>query len=183
MQYPPHLSSDQHLVRLTYIGVLSTAEPVGEFSTWLLTGTAAILGLIIANISSISPAIWGIGLSWGLALLTISIVAGVIAKQLGIAIRNAVALTEALYTELQTQEGAATLQTAGTDSETLAIELAKPFIWPFKSMMENATLMGAKDPLSGEKRLIKYFCIQLYASYLQGGLAALGLLFLAFGIK
>ena len=159
------------------------AEPVEEFSTWLLTGTAAILALIVANISSITQVISEFGLRWGLALLTISMVAGVIAKQFGIAIRKGVALVEAIYAEIQTQAGAAAFQKAQMDSDTLAKELAAPFLWPFKRMMEKGTRMGAKDPLWGEKRQIKLFCIQLYASYIQGGLAAIGLLFLAFGIK
>lgn len=183
MQYPPHLSPDQHVIRLTYVGILSMAEPVEEFSTWLLTGTAAILALIVTNISSITPTISGFGLNWGLTLLTISMVAGVIAKQLGIAIRKGVALVEAMYAELQTPQGATILQNAQMNSETLAKAVSAPFLWPFNRMMEKGALIGATDPISGEKRFIKLFSVQLYASYLQGGLAAVGLLFFALGIK
>lgn len=124
-------------------------EPVEEFSTWLLTGTAAILALVVANISSITQVISEFGLRWGLALLTISMVAGVIVKQFGIMIRKGVALVEAIYAEFQTPAGAEAFQKTQMNSDTLAKELAAPFFWPFKRMMEKSAHMGAKDPLWG----------------------------------
>ena len=49
--------------------------------------------------------------------------------------------------------------------------------------MLKAFRKGVKDKLSAEKRFIKMFCIQLYASYTQAALGAIGTIWLVCGIK
>ncbi|CAI8925020.1 protein of unknown function [Methylocaldum szegediense] len=48
----------------------------GEFSTWLLTGTAAILGAVVANIDPIAKVMDASNFRWEPALLVGSTCAG-----------------------------------------------------------------------------------------------------------
>ena len=184
MQYPNHLSAKQHLQRLAYVGALSVAEPAEHFATWLLTGTAAILGLIIVNVDAVSNVLSEGSLRWGLSLMTLSMLCGVITKQLGIAIKRGVALLDELYAELNTPRGGAIQELLRTPiDDVFTKEMVSPFLPPFKSFMLKSMQHGATDALASEKRFIKMFCLQMYASYAQGSLGAAGIIWLVCGIK
>lgn len=183
MQFPTHLKPEQRLLRVIYVSTLTTTGAIEDFSVWCITGIAAILGLLVANINSVSNIISKSGLKWGIALLTVSMLAGALAKQLGFAIRCGVALLEALYTEIASPEGTAALEGVTDSPEEFQRHMTEPFLWPIKGIMIRAAKRGAKDPVLGEKRFVRMLCIQIYASYVQIVCAASGLLFLGFGIK
>ncbi len=54
MKLLSNLSPTQNLLRLIYGSTLSMARPIGEFSTWVLTGVAVIIGSILVNIEPVS---------------------------------------------------------------------------------------------------------------------------------
>lgn len=183
MEYPKHLSAEQHFQRITYIGVLSISQPAEQFASWLITGTAAILGLIVVNIDSVSNVISNESLRWGLTLMTLSILCGVITKQLGIAIQRGLTMLESLHAEMNSPIGEAIRARLSTPADVFGKELASPLLPPFRGSMLRALQEGMKDNLAAEKRLVKMFCLQLYASYAQAALGAIGTIWLVCGIK
>jgi hypothetical protein len=183
MQYPKHLSAEQHFQRITYLGTLSIAQPAEQFATWLITGTAAILGLIVVNIDSVSNVISNSSLRWGLTLMTLSILCGVVTRQIGIAIQRGLAMLESLHEVMNSPTGEAIRASLTTPSDVLGKELASPFLPPFRGSILRGVERGMTDNLAAEKRFIKMFCIQLYASYAQAALGAIGLIWLVCGIR
>lgn len=183
MQYPKHLKPEHQLLRVIYAGVLTVAEPIEAFSVWCITGAAAILALLVVNIDSVSKIISTSGLRWGIVLLTVSMLAGAVAKQLGIVLKRGIALTDAMYAEIATPGGAAAMDNMTLSTEDFQDQMVAPFLWPFKKIMLHAARRGAADPIAGEKRFVRMLCVQMYASYIQMACAAAGLLFLAIGIR
>lgn len=183
MQYPEHLKPEDRFLRIIFVGSLSAAGPLEEFATWCITGVAAILALLIANLGTVSKVISESGLRWGIVFLALSMLAGAAAKQFGVGIRNGVALLEALYAEFAKEDARATLAGMTAAQEEIQKKMAAPFLWPLKGIMLRAARRGASDYLSGERRFIRMPCVQMYASFIQSMSAAAGLLFLAFGIR
>jgi hypothetical protein len=183
MQYPDHLKPEDRFLRIVFFGSLAAAEPMEEFATWCITGVAAIVALVLANLATVSKIISETGLRWGIVFLALSMLAGVVAKQFGIAIRKGIALLEALYAELSKPEAREAMANMTWTTEELQKKMAEPFLWPVKGMMIRAARRGATDSLSGEKRFIQLLCIQVFASAFQSASATVGILVLAFGIK
>ena len=97
MKLRNHLTPEQNIIRSVYLRVLSVSSPVGEVATWILTGTVAILGAIVVKVETISKVLSAPSLKWGLALLVVSLLAGVITKHLSIALSAALSLSEEVY--------------------------------------------------------------------------------------
>lgn len=182
MKYPKHLSPKQRLLRLLYVNVLSIAKPMEEFATWLLAGVAAILGAVIVNVATVSSALSSTSLRWGLAFLVVSLLTGVVSKQIGAALRAGVVLMEEMYEELESQNGSAALKGLAESPEEFKQELSSAFLPPLRGMMKRSFERGGYDALAGEKRFTKLFCIQLYSLWAQNISGAAGLLTLAFGV-
>ena len=183
MKHRKHLSPEQNLLRLVYGRTVSLGKPMGDFATWLLTGIAAMLGAVIVNVEAVSKVLSASSLQWGLALLVLSLLAGVITKQLGLAVCAGLALIEEMYEELESPDGVAALRSMSASPDAFQQELSSAFLPPLGIMMKRSFDRGGRDALSGEKRLATLFCIQLYVLWLQGILGAIGLLVLGFGIK
>ena len=183
MKYPKHLSPKQRLLRLLYVNVLSIAKPMEEFATWLLAGVAAILGAVIVNVAAVSSALSSTSLRWGLAFLVVSLLTGVVSKQIGAALCAGMALAEEMYGELESPNGSAALEGLAELSGEFKQELSSAFLPPLRGIMKRSFERGSHDALAGEKRFTKLFCIQLYSLWAQNISSAVGLLILAFGIK
>jgi hypothetical protein len=181
MKYLNHLSTEQNLLRLVYCRTLALAKSLGEFATWLLTGEAAILGAVIINIEAISKVLSAPYIKWGIAMLVISLLFGVIARLQGLAICAALALTEEMYEELESPKMIEALLKTSISQDEFKTQLSSAFLPPLRGMMKRSFEHGSKDPLSGEKRLTRIFSIQLYLFWAQGLLGAAGML--GFGIK
>ena len=183
MQYPQHLKPFDRFLRVLYLGNLSMAEPIEEFATWCITGVAAIVALMLANLEAISKIVGDSSLRWGIVLLTTSILFGVVAKQLGIGIRKGIGLLESLYAELSTPEGQAAIAESDVKPEDVPAKIAEPYLWPLKRVMLSSAKKGSSDAIAGEKRFVRLLCVQMYASFLQGLCGISGILTLALGIK
>ncbi len=68
------------LVSAAYVGMLSRAPQVDAFTTWLLAGTGATAGLLVANVGTISGALSVAGFQLCLSLLAISSLLGLFTK-------------------------------------------------------------------------------------------------------
>lgn len=183
MEHPSHLSSEQKFQRLIYVGVLSISVPAAEFATWMLTGTAAVLSLFIVNIDSLSKVVSSGNIRWGLVMMTLSILCGGLAKLFGMAIQYGVRLMEEMSAELKSLTSQNSQQQQNLSIDAFINEVASPFLPPYRHIMRNAMMRGKSDFLAGEKRLIKLWCTQMYASYAQVILGALGLIVLICGYK
>lgn len=122
-------------------------------------------------------------LHYGLSLLVISLIAGVVAKQLGFAICAGLEITEEMYEALETPEGENAIQHIRMAPGAFKQQFSSAFLPPIRGMMRRSLDRGTQDALSGERRLAKVFCVQLYSFWLQGALGAVGLLVLGLGIK
>lgn len=183
MKHRKHLSPELNIVRLALGKTLSLAMQLGEFSTWLLTGVAAILGAVIVNVDKVSTILSATSLHYGLGLLIISLLAGVVVKQLGFAICAGLDIAEEMYDALETPEGEKAIQHIRMDTEAFKQQFSSAFLPPIRGMMRRSFDRGTQDALSAERRLAKVFCVQLYSFWLQGALGTAGLLVLGLGIK
>ena len=183
MRFPKTLSPNQALLRAICGHVILASGPMESFATWLLTGVAVILGAVLVNVEAVSSVVTAVGMRWGLALLVVSLLFGALAKQLAMAIRTGYELTERMYTELESEEGAVALEGLAGSMNEFKHELLSAFLFPLRGMMRRAFDRGAQDAIAGEKRLTRLFCVQLYAVWAQNIAAATGLLVLAFAIR
>jgi hypothetical protein len=183
MKYPKHLSAKQNVLRLMYMNVLLITKPIAEFSTWLLAGVGAIIGAVLVNVEAVSSVLSATSLRWGITFLVASLLTGVVAKQIGASLSASRGSMEDLYNELETPDGSTALEGAFESPEELKEEFSAAFLAPLRGMMRRGFERGGQDPLAGEKRFVKLFCIQLYALWAQNISGAIGLLILAFGIN
>lgn len=177
-----YLSADQNLQRLAFTNTLTMANPMGEYATWLLTGTATIIGAILVNIENISKMLSIPALHWGLTLLVGSMLIGVIVKQCGIGIASGVSTMDAMYSEMENPAGQEMLKNLTLNPEDLKEAMSSAFLWPISIIVKNACAKNTTDLLASEKRLIKVLCMQIYLIWTQGLFGTVGLLILAFGI-
>lgn len=89
MEQPDHLGkwnriqneeTTHSLVESMYLALLLRVPEIDAFVTWLLAGTAATAGLLVANIHAITETLGRGGVQWALYSLTSSLVFGVAAK-------------------------------------------------------------------------------------------------------
>ena len=182
MLFPPHLSPEDRYKHLLYIGSVAAAEPLETFATWTVAGLAAIVALLLSHLDTLRHAMYACALRWGIISLVVAMVFGALTKQFGIVIRTGIAVINSLYAALHSPDGVAMLSAMKADSEKLPAELVKPFLWPFRCFLERNARKGMVDPLHGEKRFIKFLCIQIYFSYGMYLFAAIGLIILCCGI-
>jgi hypothetical protein len=182
MKYPKHLSAKQNLLRLMYMNVLLITKPMAEFSNWLLVGVGAIIGAVLVNVEAVSSVVSATSLRWGISFLVISLLTGVVVKQIGASLSASRDSMEELYNELETPEGSAALDGAFESPEEFKEEFSAAFLPLLRGMIRRGFERGGKDPLSGEKRFVKLLCVQIYALWVQNISGAIGLLILAFGI-
>ena len=182
MLFPPHLSSDDKYKRLVYIGVLAAAQPIETFAAWAVTGLAGIVALIISRLDMLRIAVSLCSIQWGIALLVIAMLLGALVKYIGILIRNGTAVTNSLYQHLYSPEGQSALAGITIPPEQLSVEVARPFFWPFRQLLERIGRKSLSDPLNAEKRFIKMLCVQSYLFYSMCFFAAVALIVLSVGI-
>ena len=183
MQYPAHLKPEERFIRVVFLGILAAAGTMAEFAKWCVSGTAAILALLIANLGSVSIIISSLSLKWGMILLSISMLTGVFVTQLGTGIRMGVEMIESLYAELAKPEAQAAMAGSRLPPEEMRKKLLEPFLWPLSILIARTAKKAQTDSIAGEKRYVRMFCILIYGSLVQTISAIAGLVVLACGIK
>lgn len=176
-------SPEGQFLTVTWRTMLSMAGPVSEQYRWMLTGLAAILGLMVANLDSIQKVVCDSHLKWSLSLLVVSVLLASIAYLMSTALkaRNDVMLQ--LEKILGSADAQAVLSQMTTDQSEVHRELCKPFFGPMKWLMVRAAEKGANDPFAVEKSGIALIVWQAYAMWLSILLASVGLIVLVIGLN
>ena len=163
--------------------ILGMAGPVSEQYRWMLTGIAAILGLMIANLDSIQKVVCEAHLKVSIALLVISAVLASIAFLLSAALKARNDVIYQLEQILGTEQAQSVLAQIKTDQSELREELTKPFFGPMRLIMRRSAEKGANDPFAIEKGGITLLVWQAYAMWLSLALAAVSLIVLVVGLR
>lgn len=183
MKFRNHLSPEQNLQRFIHLQMAKAGEPAGEFSTWLLTGTAAIVGAVIVNIDPISKVMGASNLRWGLALLVGSMLCGAVVRQLCLMLRTNVQLSEELYEALTSEESMAVFQQTSMPVEQLNKEISGAYLPPMRWLISRSFNKGALDPIANEKSLAKLVSIAAFVYWGQALAAFVGLMTLGLGTR
>ena len=84
---------------------------------------------------------------------------------------------------LKSEQGRKLLAEITLPSRQMVKEVAAPFVWPMSWFMQRFGELGIQDYLSGDKRMIKMFCWQIYSNLLHCLLAVAAVIVLALSIN
>jgi hypothetical protein len=154
-------------------GVGSALE---QSTTWTITGVAAIVGLFVANLNSVSDIVSLGGIRWSLILFAFSILAGAVSKQLGMAVQSGISTMTQVESLLASEAGQQLMNDMQIEPQQLMSEIGEPFVWPLNELMRRAGVRGLHDYLSSDKRMVRMFCFQLYLNAIHA-LAAIAAIF------
>ncbi|WP_331346287.1 hypothetical protein [Cellvibrio sp. UBA7661] len=143
---------------------ISISESMEKFTTWTITGCAALVGLTISNLGSINSVISLSSLKYSIFFFVASLVFGVISKMCGMALLSAINLVNDIESQLSSPAGKGLMDSMQITSKQLAEELAEPFWWSLSTLMQKSGNAGIKDYLTADKRLVNLFCVQLYTN-------------------
>ncbi len=168
--------------KIVWRSTLELGTSLEQFTTWTLTGIAAIIALFISNLDSVNKIISLSGIRWALILFATSLLSGVISKQIGMAVKNGVSSLDKMEALLNSEEGQNLMGNMKIDPKQLVKEIAIPFLWPLSKAIHKGGQKGLTDNLAADKRFVKLFCFQLFFNWIHAVLAALGLIVLALSI-
>ena len=183
MDHPEYLTPLQKFLRYLYLHTLSAAGVSAKQAKWVVTGTAAILGVIVANLAAIHEVVSSWALKFGILFLTLSMLLGVLVVLMAIAIKHAVLVTEALYKKFAEPEGKASVEGVTAEPAEVIEAMVEPYYGPLKAYLRSSAYRGTKDFLASEKKNITMMCTVAYLSIIQGVLGAIGLIIIVIGIK
>lgn len=163
--------------------ILDMAGPISEQYKWLLTGVAAILGVIVANLESIQRVVCDANLKISLCLLIASVLLAAVAYLLSIMLKARNDVASKLEQILGTEQAQALLAQMTIEQSQLREELCKPFFGPMRLLMRRAAERGANDQFAAEKGGITLVVWQAYAMWVSLPLAAAALIVLVVGLK
>ena len=176
-------SPEGQFITVCWRTILDMAGPVSEQYRWMLTGIAAILGIMVANLDSIQKVVHDAHLKGSLCMLVASVVLASIAYLLSIALKARNDITYQLEKILGSEQAQAVLAQMTTDQSELRQQLCKPFFGPMKLIMSRSAEKGANDPFAMEKGGITMIVWQTYAMWASVALAGVGLIVLVIGLR
>jgi hypothetical protein len=162
--------------RIIWRSTLVVSSKIEEFSTWTITGIAGIVGLLVSNIDSVEKIASLKSIKISILCFTLSLLAGVICKQLGIGITNGLKTINDLEGVLLSEDGKTLIRNLNISLKQLMEEISSPFFWPLSSIMRKSGEKGITDYLAADKNLITLFCYQFYFNLAHFLLAAIGLI-------
>lgn len=183
MEHPPYLDPEQKFLRTVFVYSTGAADYAARLTLWIVTGQAALLGLVISHIESISKIISSSALKWGTVLMTISILFGIIAKHIAVVVHLMTLQLDQMYKDFNSEEGQIMLSSLKTPIPDLAKKISQAFLWPLRCFFERRFIAGSKQPLAGEIKAVRWMCFFIYFSTAQWILGVIALLCFAFGIQ
>ena len=151
---------------------IAVGESMERFTTWTITGCAALVALTISNLESINKIVSLPSLKYSVILFVMSLLFGIISKMLGMALQSGVRLLNDMEAQLNSEAGKSVMDSMDLEPKQLVIDLAEPYWWPLSTLMRRSGEAGIKDYLASDKRFVKMFCLQLYTNLAHILLAA-----------
>jgi hypothetical protein len=180
----PNLFTPEHTFkRMVWRSILGFSGTLAQLTNWTITGVAAIAGLVISNLDSVSATVTQFGLKWGLLLFALALISGVLSKQYGMAVAVGLETISKMEAMMFSPEGRQLLSGMSTPPKKMMDELAEPFWWPISIYMKAAGVSGTKDYLAADKRMINLFCVQLFFAAMHSIFATAALVVIAVSIK
>ena len=177
------LRPEQIFKRVIWRSTLGVGVAMEQFTTWTITGIAAIVALFVANLDAVSAIASLEGIRWSLILFSVSILAGALSKQFGMAVQSGIKTMSEMQALLSSDAGQELMDGMETEPRQLIDEIAAAFVWPLNRMYRNAGQRGLREYLAGDKTMVRFFCYQLYLNLFHGIIALLALVILACSIK
>ena len=143
----PHLDAEQNYLRAIYLSVSKTAVLASDLAVWVLTGTTVFLGIIIANLDSISKLVGAPALKWALVSFGFSVVIGAIVRSIGICVSQGIRFTDTLYEHLLSDTGAKILSDIELKFDKVLPKINEPFFGPMRWWMDYSLKKSTKDPV------------------------------------
>jgi hypothetical protein len=161
---------------------LEAGEAIERFTTWTITGIAVVTGLLIGNLDSVAKIVSLCCIRTAIIMLTISLLAGAISKQIGVVVATGLNNFRKIQGKLDSEFFKDLMDRMTIAPSDLGKELAEPFCWPISSWMRKACERALVDPLDPEKRLVKLLCMQAFFNLVHQFLAFIALCVIAIGI-
>jgi hypothetical protein len=183
----PHMitkeSPEGQVLLVLWRTIISMSGAVAEQYRWILTGLAAVLGVIIANLSSIQAVVDDAHLKSAICILVASVFLAAIAYLLSatVKVRGEVAIQ--LEQILSSPQGRSVVSQIQMESVQFQKEMCRPFFGPLRWLMSRAAREGGLDPFHQEKGSITIIVWQAYAMWVSMILAAVSLALLAAGLR
>lgn len=175
-------NTENKLVSVIYENIIESTSLIESYSTWLTAGTAATVGLLITNVSTILPFLTATGFKTTGLLLVASILCGVCSKffaiQCFIADKQSETKTQKVSTVMAAyQEDVRKIEAlAKQQGRTLSTDLnmvrvlntfSTPFPWWFKRFILPRMIRGANNPHAGYLIPLRFYRAQCISAFLQ----------------
>lgn len=169
------MTPEQIFKKIVWRQSISMGESMEKFTTWTITGCAALVGLIISNLDSINSIIPITSLRYSIILFVASMLFGVLSKMFGMALTSGINLINDMENKISSSAGKNLMDSMSIEPKQLVKELSEVYWWPLSCIMRKAGNEGVKDYLSSDKRLVNLFCTQLFTNFIHIIFAALAL--------
>ncbi|WP_339672026.1 hypothetical protein [Dasania marina] len=170
------ITSEHVFKKFVWRQSISVGESMERFTTWTITGCAALVALTISNLESINTIVSLSSLKLSVMLFVVSLLFGVVSKMLGMALQSGIRLLNDMESQLHSEAGKSIMDSMDIESKQLINDLASPYWWPLSTLMRKSGETGIKDYLSSDKRFVKLFCLQLYTNLFHIVFAALAII-------
>jgi len=176
------IRAEHVLKKFIWRSTVGVGETLERSTTWTIGGVAAIVAVVISNLDSVAKFTSLNGIKSSVILFTLSLLFGALSKQVGMAVVagvNTLKETEAL---LNSAAGQQLMNQITIEPRQLVQELAEPFLWPLSTFVRKGGERGIVDYVSGDKRFVKMFCLQIAFNALHVVLAVAALFAIGFSI-
>ena len=123
------------------------------------------------------------GIRVTIGIFILSLIAGVLSKQYGMALTSGLRMLENMESLLNSEPGQNLMSDMKIENAQLSNEIAEPFWWPLSAKLRKAMVNGKDDPLASDKQFISIFSKQLYTNFFHIFLGAAGLASVAFFLQ
>jgi hypothetical protein len=176
------LQPEHQFKKIIWRSTLAVSGSIEQFTTWTMTGITAIVGLVVSNVDSVAKIVSLEALKSSIILFTLSLLAGVVSKQLGMTVSNGIRTMNELEGVLNSDNGRLLINNMTIDLRQLMQEVSTPFFWPLSAIMRRSGENGITDYLSADKMFVRLFFIQLCFNAFHGLFAAAALITIAWSI-
>ena len=170
------ITSEHVFKKFVWRQSIAIGESMERFTTWTITGCAALIALTISNLESINNIASLTSLRYSIILFVISLLFGIVSKMLGMALQSGIRLLNDMENQLNSEAGKGVMDSMDIEPKQLIDDLSEPYWWPLSTLIRKSGEDGIKDYLSSDKRFVKIFCLQLYTNLAHILLAALAII-------